>query len=154
MRISDWSSDVCSSDLPRIVLLLLEQLQERAIGIVQQVARHQCDRAVHRDLFVDFAIAPESAAATVEQPRYPVRIGGAVAQEAAVVLGQAREAIARCARETGGAFGFDRLAQAFVDAFVRVQAPHPVLPALFDRESLLAAEAVDRPVPNRKSGGW
>src|SRR3546814_643523 len=96
---------------PRIALLLLEQLQERAIGIVQQVARQQCDRAVHRDRFVDFAIAPESAAATVEQPQYPVRIGGAVAQEAAVVLGQAREAIARCARETGGAFGFDRLAQ-------------------------------------------
>src|SRR3546814_8010955 len=106
---SDWSSDVCSSDL-------------------------------------DFAIAPESAAATVEQPQYPVRIGGAVAQEAAVVLGQAREAIARCARETGGAFGFDRLAQAFVDAFVRVQAQHPVMPALFDRELLLAAEAVDRPL--------
>src|SRR3546814_11919488 len=102
MRISDWSSDVCSSDL------LLEQLQERAIGIVQQVARQQCDRAVHRDRFVDFAIAPESAAATVEQPQYPVRRGGAVAQEAAVVIGQARAAIAQCAPETGAALVFAR----------------------------------------------
>src|SRR3546814_7506166 len=76
---------------PRRALLLLEQLQERAIGIVQQVALQQCDRAVHRDRFVDFAIAPESAAATVEQPQYPVRIGGAVAQEAAVVLGRSEE---------------------------------------------------------------
>src|SRR3546814_10097856 len=47
---------------------------------------------------------------------------------------------------TGGAFGFDRLAQAFVDTFVRVQAQHPVMLALFDRESLLAAEAVERPL--------
>src|SRR3546814_15951300 len=82
----------------------------------------------------------------MEQPQYPVRIGGDGAKEAAVVLGQAREAIARCARETGGAFGFDRLAQAFVDTFVRVQAQHPVMLALFDRDSLLAAEAVERPL--------
>src|SRR5690606_26477966 len=112
---------------PGIALLLVQQLHERAVREVEQVARQQRDLAVHRHRLVDLAAAPPAAAAAVEQAQHPVRVRRAVAQEAAVVLGHAREPVAGGADEAGVTLGLDRRAQARVHAFVRVQAQDPVV---------------------------
>src|SRR3546814_7696655 len=38
MRISDWSSDVCSSDLPWSMCAMIEKLRMRSIGAVMRAA--------------------------------------------------------------------------------------------------------------------
>src|SRR3546814_20877299 len=48
MRISDWSSDVCSSDLP-LLQLLREVLEDRHQGIGRRLAE-AADRGVAHDL--------------------------------------------------------------------------------------------------------
>src|SRR3546814_7316199 len=47
MRISDWSSDVCSSDLPRRGARIRERQPQGEIAALARLARH-LDRAAHR----------------------------------------------------------------------------------------------------------
>src|SRR3546814_2936082 len=53
MRISDWSSDVCSSDLAQlaaaVALLLAQSRLKRAPGLAQQQHDQQDDRRAHGD---------------------------------------------------------------------------------------------------------
>src|SRR3546814_15856168 len=46
MRISDWSSDVCSSDLLVLGQLLLEELHARAVRLLRRLEVQQAEDAV------------------------------------------------------------------------------------------------------------
>ena len=119
---------------------------------MQQVAGKRAHRAIDAGGFMHFAIAAPAAAAAVEQAQHAVGIGIAVAQEAPEVVRQPGEAIARDVLEAQRAFGLDAGAQGVVHAFVGVQAQHPVEAGLFDRELLLAAEALEGPLEDAGAG--
>src|SRR5690606_30628069 len=126
-----------------VALGLAELLFQRAVGVVDEVAAQPAHRAIDAGGLVDLALAAPAAAAAVEQAQHPVRVGIAVAEEAAEVLAQAVEAVAGGVREAAGALGLDAGAQFRRDALVGVQAQHPVVAGLLHRELLLAAEAVE-----------
>ena len=89
-------------------------------------------------------VAAPAATAAVEQSHQPVRVGVAVTQEAAEVVGDARYRPAGGAGEAAGAQRLELGAQRRTDALVGVQAQHPVMPRGLHRKLLL--RAVARPV--------
>src|SRR3546814_7968004 len=88
MRISDWSSDVCSSDLAACSLPLVAAVQGRAVGVGTTMLLH-CDYVLLAEgtilttPFVNLALVPEAASSLL----LPLRIGHARAF-AAFALGE------------------------------------------------------------------
>src|SRR3546814_12359692 len=79
MRISDWSSDVCSSDLKYLALghrslyMSGNRTKESIIGFLKKVNRDACGRA-GRPQFHAFARAGPRSAARLRTP--PLALGG------------------------------------------------------------------------------
>src|SRR3546814_19825403 len=78
MRISDWSSDVCSSDLAACSLPLVAAVQGRAVGVGTTMLLH-CDYVLLAEgtilttTCVNLALVPEAASSLL----LPLRIGHA-----------------------------------------------------------------------------
>ena len=119
---------------------------------MQQVTPQRAHRAIDAGRFVHLAGAAPAAAAPIEQSQHAVRIGVAVAQETPEIIVEPREAVPRGVLESQRLLGQDAGAQGLVHAFVGVQAQHPVVGGLLDRELLLAAEAFERSLEDAGAG--
>src|SRR2546429_5362334 len=123
---------------------------ETAVGVVLETAVKPPRAALHVRILVNLVTAP-AAAAPIEQAHQTVRVGVAVAQEAAEVVGDARYRPAGGAREALRPERENLGAQRRAHALVGVEAQHPVVARRIDGELLLRAVtgpvALDDPRP-------
>src|ERR1700694_694758 len=116
---------------------------ETAVSVVLETAAKLGRAALPARILVNLVTAP-AAAPPVEQANQAVRVGVAVAQEAAEVVGDARHRPAGGCREALRPERENLRAQRRAHALVGVEAQHPVVACRIDGELLL--RAVTRPV--------
>src|SRR5512134_2988639 len=121
-----------------VAVLALEIGGEVVVGLVHQVALERAGRHREQHLLVHEVVAPARAQA-VEKARAPVGVALAVGEPAAEEAVAPSHAVHR--RRRRGERALDRLRELGRDALVGVEAQHPVVARLLDRELLLAAEA-------------
>ena len=105
---------------------------------MHQVALERARRHREQHFLVHQVVAPARVHA-VEEARAPVGVALAVREPAAEEAVAPRHAVHR--RDRRGERRLDRLRELGRDALVGVEAQHPVVARLLDRELLLAAEA-------------
>src|SRR6185436_4657428 len=103
---------------------------------VGEFALEARNRTVNLGVFVNLVAAPAPTPA-VEHAHQPIRIGIAMSQESAEVVGDSRNRPAGEIREAVRAYCFYLESQLIADAFVGIQAKHPVIGRCLDREVLL-----------------
>ena len=131
-----------------------EVVREAAVREVLEVSAQALHASADARVLVDLVAAP-AAAPAVEQAHQPVRVGVAVAQEAAEIVGDARHRPAGSTGEARRAQGADLVPQLRAQTLIGIQTQHPLVLRAIDRELLL--RAVTGPValddPGAEGGG-
>src|SRR6185437_14964746 len=120
----------------RIALHPLVMVPEAAIRVMLEVTLEPADASRDPGVLVDLPSHP-AAAAAVEEAHEPVRIGIAVAEEFAEIIGDARHRPAGIIAEAALAPALDLRAQRVAHALVGIQAEHPLVARSVHRELLL-----------------
>src|SRR5688572_6376657 len=121
-----------------VAVLAVEVRRQVVRGVMHQVALERAGRDREQYFLVHQVVAPACIHA-VEEARAPVGIALAVREPAAEETVAPRHAVHR--RDRRGERGLDGLGEIGRDVLVGVQAQHPVMARLLDRELLLHAEA-------------